>query len=234
VTANTSTEVLTAVGGHDFRQGQIIRFLTAGTLPTGISAATDYYVLDPDNQNGTFRVSATATGGPVNISGAGSGEIFCGVLAAGVRIAGSFSDQIGRPERTASDSAEYLPRYFMVGLPAGGRCEIGGGVGRGSGLIRLDLGYSAGTVQVVASDSAAELDRPAVCLLADSTLLAVDVVSADVGIAAHDGEASVVGAITQASGTIYCGDVGAASVTKQGGRLLSRVMTVSGQISIKG
>jgi hypothetical protein len=234
VTANTSTEVLTAVGGHDFRQGQIIRFLTAGTLPTGISAATDYYVLDPDNQNGTFRVSTTATGGPVNISGAGSGEIFCGVLAAGVRIAGSFSDQIGRPERTAADSAEYLPRYFMVGLPSGGRCEIGGGVGRGSGLIRLDLGYSAGTVQVIASDSAAELDRPAVCLLADSTSLAVDVVSADVGIAAHDGESSVVGAITQASGTIYCGDVGAASVTKQGGRMLSRVMTVSGQIAIKG
>lgn len=234
VTANTSTEVLTAVGGHDFRKGQVIRFLTSGTLPTGISAATDYYVLDPDNQNGTFRVSASASGGPVNISGAGSGEIFCGVLAAGIRVANSFSDQIGRPERTASDSAEYLPRYLMIGLPSGARCEIGGGVGRGSGLIRIDFGYSVGTVQVLASDSSAELDRPSVCLLADSVSLAVDVSAADVGIAAHDGEAAVVGAITQASGTLYCGDVGAASIAKNGGRLLSRVLTVSGTVSIKG
>jgi hypothetical protein len=234
VTANTSTEVLTAAGGHDFRPGQVIRFLTSGTLPTGISAATDYYVLDPDNQNGTFRVSTTVAGGPVNISGAGSGDIFCGVLAAGVRIASSFSDQIGRPERAASDTAEYLPRYLMLGLPSGGVCEIGAGVGRGSGLIRMDLGYSAGTVQIVRSDSSAELDRPSICLLSDSTLLGVEIVAADVGIAAHDGESATVGAITQSAGTLYCGDVGAASITKQGGRLLSRVMTVSGSISIKG
>ncbi len=234
VTANTSTEVLTAAGGHDFRQGQIIRFLTSETLPTGISGGTDYYVLDPDNQNGTFRVSTTASGGPVNISGAGSGEIFCGVLAAGIRIAGSFSDQIGRPERTSADSVEYLPRYLMLGIASGGVCEIGAGVGRGSGLIRMDLGYSAGAVQLVRSDSSAELDRPSICILSDSTLLGVDIVSADVGIAAHDGESSTVGVVTQSAGTLYCGDVGVASITKQGGRLLSRVMTVSGAISIKG
>jgi hypothetical protein len=234
VTANTSTEILTAAGGHDFRQGQVIRFLTSGTLPTGISAATDYYVLDPNNQNGTFRVSATATGGPVNISGAGSGEIFCGVLAAEIRIAGSFSDQIGRPERTDAESVEYLPRYLAMGLPTGARCEIGAGIGRGSGLIRMDLGYSLGTVQVIRSDSSAELDRPAVCLLADSTGLTVDIVAADVGIAAHDGEVSVVGAVSQSSGTLYCGEVSAASITKQGGRLLSRLLTVSGPLSVKG
>jgi len=234
VTANTSTEVLTAVGGHDFRKGQIIRFLTSGTLPTGISGGTDYYVLDPDNQNGTFRVSVTASGGPVNISGAGSGEIFCGVLAAGVRIASSFSDQIGRPERTSADSAEYLPRYLMLGLPSGGVCEVGGGVGRGSGLIRMNLGYSAGSIQIIRSDSSAELDRPSICVLSDSTLLGVEIVSADVGIAAHDGESATVGAITQSAGTLYCGEVGAASITKQGGRLLSRVLTVSGNVSIKG
>lgn len=234
VTANTTTEVLTAAGGHDLRQGQVIRFLTSGTLPTGISGGTDYYVLDPDNQNGTFRVSTTAAGGPVNISGAGSGEIFCGVLAAGIRIAGSFSDQIGRPERTTTDSVEYLPRYLMLGIVSGGVCEIGAGVGRGSGLIRMDLGYSAGTVQLVRSDSSAELDRPSICLLSDSTLLGVDIVSADVGIAAHDGESSTVGAVTQSAGTLYCGDVGVSSIAKQGGRLLSRVMTVSGTVSIKG
>lgn len=234
VTANTSTEVLTAVGGHDFRQGQIIRFLTAGTLPTGISAGTDYYVLDPDNQNGTFRVSATASGGPVNISGAGSGEIFCGVLAAEIRIAASFSDQIGLPERTSADSVEYLPRYMKLGIASGGICEIGAGVGRGSGLIRLDFGHSAGSVQLVRSDSSTELDRPSICLLSDSTSLGVDIVSADVGIAAHDGESSTVGAVTQSAGTLYCGDVGVASIAKQGGRLLSRVLTVSGSISIKG
>jgi hypothetical protein len=234
VTANTSSEVLTAAGGHDLRQGQVIRFATAGTLPTGISVATDYYVLDPDNQNGTFRISATATGGPLNITGAGSGAIFAGLQAADIRIAASYANQIGRPERTDADSVEYLPRYLAIGLPAGGVCEIGAGVGRGSGLIRMDFGHSLGLAQIVRSDSAAETDRPAICMLCSGGAIDIDVVSADVGIAAYDGETSTVGAIIQTSGTLYCGDVDAASITKQGGRLLSRLLTVDGEISIKG
>lgn len=235
VTANTSTEKLTAAAGHDLRAGQIVRFLTAGTLPTGISAGTDYYVLDPDNEAGTFRVSTTATGTAVNITGAGSGDIFCGVLATDIRIAASFTDQIGREERTSQNSAEYLPRYLQLGLASGGVCEIGGGnSGRGSSLIRLDLGYSLGTVQIVRTDSTGEIDRPSCAILADSGSLAVDVVNGDVGLAAFESESVIVGAISQNSGTLFCGDATAASLTKQGGRLLSRSLTVSGEISIKG
>lgn len=235
VTADTGTEILTAAAGHDFRKGQVVRFQTAGTLPTGISAATDYYVLDPDNEQGTFRVSATATGAAVNITGAGSGDIFCGVLATDIRIAASFTDQLGREERTAQNSVEYLPRYLQLGLPAAGVCEIGGGnSGRGSNLIRMDLGYSLGTVIVIRTDSTGETDRPSCSILADSASLAVDVANGDVGLAAFEAESTTVAGISQNSGTLFCGEVSAASIEKNGGRLLSRALTVSGDISIKG
>ena len=234
VTANTSSEILTAAAGHDLREGQVIRFLTTGTLPTGISAATDYYVLDSSTENGTFRISATASGGPVNITGAGSGVIFCGVLAAQSRIAASFSNQIGRPERTDAGNAEYLPRYLQVGLPSGGVCDIGSGIGRASALIRIDVGNSQGSLNLIRSDSSSETDRPAVSILANSSTFAVSVSGGDLGIAAHDGESSVVGAIMQAAGTIYCGEVTAGSLTKNSGRILSRLLSVSGDVVIKG
>lgn len=234
VTAATSTEVLTATGGHDFRTGQVIRFLTAGTMPSGLSEGTDYYVIDADNETSTFRVSTTATGTAVNVTSTGSGDIYCGVLGT-VREAASFSNQIGRSERTAQNSAEYLPRYFKVGIPLGGVLEIGAGAGRGSGLSRFDVGYSEGTIEIVRTDSSTEIDRPAVCILANSAVAAVELINGDLGIAAHDGESAAIGSLSQNAGTCFVGVASVAgNLTKQGGRLITRSLTVSGTIAMKG
>lgn len=234
VTANTSTEQLVAAAGHDLRNGQIVRFLTGDTLPTGVSAGTDYYVLDADNEAGTFRVSATATGTAVNLTAAGSGDIFCGVLAAEIRIAASFTDSIGREERNSSDTAEYRPRYLQMGLPSTGLCEIGGGAGRGSSLLRLDLGYSEGTLRVIRTDSTSEVDRPSCCLLMESDVLDVELINGDVGLAAFDEETCTLADLVQQSGALFCGEVSVSSLQKQGGRLLSRNLTVAGSIVMQG
>lgn len=58
-------------GAHPFVSGDTVRFTTTGTLPTGLSLATDYFVVNPSAN--AFGV-ALVTGGPaVNITTTGSG-----------------------------------------------------------------------------------------------------------------------------------------------------------------
>ena len=59
--------------GHNFVNGNIVQFYTTGTLPTGISAATDYYVINVSGS--TFQVSATYGGSAVTLSSSGSGTL---------------------------------------------------------------------------------------------------------------------------------------------------------------
>lgn len=59
--------------GHNFVNGNIVQFYTVDTLPTGISAATDYYVISVSDA--TFQVSATYGGSVVTLSSSGSGTL---------------------------------------------------------------------------------------------------------------------------------------------------------------
>lgn len=60
-------------GMHGMTGGETIVFTTTGTLPTGLTAGTTYYVLAAGITTTTFRVSATAGGAAINTSSAGSG-----------------------------------------------------------------------------------------------------------------------------------------------------------------
>lgn len=51
--------------------GQIVSFSTTGTLPTGITAGTNYYVVNRTST--TFQISATVGGTAINFSGASTG-----------------------------------------------------------------------------------------------------------------------------------------------------------------
>lgn len=69
--SNASPGVITLVG-HGFAANYPLVLSTSGTLPTGLTAGTTYYVktvLDAD----TFTVSATVGGAAINTSSAGSG-----------------------------------------------------------------------------------------------------------------------------------------------------------------
>jgi hypothetical protein len=52
--------------------GSIVSFASTGTLPTGITAATNYYVVNRTST--TFQVSATSGGGAISFSGTPSGS----------------------------------------------------------------------------------------------------------------------------------------------------------------
>jgi hypothetical protein len=72
-TASPTTATWT---NHGLPAGAIVQFSNSGgTLPTGIVAATDYYVQNPTS--GTFQLSLTNGGALINVTAAGSGTNTC-------------------------------------------------------------------------------------------------------------------------------------------------------------
>ncbi len=71
-TVDAATNVITISADHGLGVGNIVQFTTSGTLPAGLTLATDYYVLTVPS-TATLTVSATRGGAVVDISGTGSG-----------------------------------------------------------------------------------------------------------------------------------------------------------------
>lgn len=65
-----SPGVLT-LAGHDLADGERVRLITTGALPTGLVANTDYFVRDSSTD--TFRLAATLGGAAINTTGTQSG-----------------------------------------------------------------------------------------------------------------------------------------------------------------
>ena len=57
---------------HSLDEGDVIRFTTTGTLPTGLALSTDYYVVAVPINN-SFYVSATESGTPIVYTDEGTG-----------------------------------------------------------------------------------------------------------------------------------------------------------------
>lgn len=74
---NTGTDIITVPTNTALQTGQLIRLTTTGTLPTGLSLATDYYVIRLSAT--TIQLASSAlnalydTPVPINITGAGAG-----------------------------------------------------------------------------------------------------------------------------------------------------------------
>lgn len=73
VTITNASPAVFTWSTHPLVPGSIIQLTTTGTLPTGLSLATNYYVIATALATGTFEVSATPGGAAVNTSSAGSG-----------------------------------------------------------------------------------------------------------------------------------------------------------------
>lgn len=64
------------ITGHDLTTGLKIQLTTTGTLPTGLSTSTDYFIIVVDEDTVQFSdtlAHALAGTGAINITGAGSG-----------------------------------------------------------------------------------------------------------------------------------------------------------------
>lgn len=84
-TANASTNVLTG-SGRTFTNGDRVRVSnTGGSLPAGLSTLTDYFVISVSGS--TFSLSATSGGSAIDITDAGTGTNFIGVVPEEARTA---------------------------------------------------------------------------------------------------------------------------------------------------
>jgi uncharacterized phiE125 gp8 family phage protein len=79
-TAVAATDVCT-ITGRTLADTDVVRISNSGgQLPAGLSANTDYYVRD--YSSGTFKLAATSGGSAINITDAGTGTHFVGVIPA--------------------------------------------------------------------------------------------------------------------------------------------------------
>jgi hypothetical protein len=75
-TISTASPAVITRADHRLQAGAIVTFSSTGTLPTGISATTEYYVLADGLTNNTFKVTATfGSVIGVNTTAGGSGTI---------------------------------------------------------------------------------------------------------------------------------------------------------------
>jgi uncharacterized phiE125 gp8 family phage protein len=86
-TFNATTDVVTTAG-RSFTDGAVVRVSVSGSnsavLPTGLSANTDYYVINASGN--TCKLSTSAGGSAIDLSG-GTGAFFIGEIPASVKTA---------------------------------------------------------------------------------------------------------------------------------------------------
>lgn len=75
---NTGTETIT-ISNHGFLNDNQVQFATTGTLPSPLSSAQPYYVIDATTNS--LRVSTTPSGSVVNLTSVGSGTHTIQVVA---------------------------------------------------------------------------------------------------------------------------------------------------------
>lgn len=87
---DTAGDTLTAPGANK-KAGDVVQLETDGSagssVPVGLTATTAYYVVNPTNNGDTFQVASTPGGAALDITGAGTGPYFVGLLPKQVRQA---------------------------------------------------------------------------------------------------------------------------------------------------
>ncbi len=97
VTIDPATDLFTATG-HGLQVGDQLSFSASdGELPAGLSANTTYYVIASGLSADAFRVSATAGGGTINITGTATGTYqFLRQGATEIDVVGFSANRLGR------------------------------------------------------------------------------------------------------------------------------------------
>lgn len=73
VTITIASPAVVTWTAHGLRAGAVVNFTTSGSLPTGLTVGTNYYVIAAGLAANTFEVSASPFGAAVNTSGSQSG-----------------------------------------------------------------------------------------------------------------------------------------------------------------
>jgi len=138
-TITTASPAVVSLTAHGLVEGDAIYFTTTGTLPTGLSADTTYYVKSTGNAN-TFQVSLTRTS---------SATAFTAGTAVNTTVAGSGTHTVVKAPYGVPSSLNFYVPDFRGRTPVG-IDNIGG---TDAGLLSLTNALGgAGGVQTVTLD----------------------------------------------------------------------------------
>ena len=202
-TVNTSTNVVTFTTQADFVTDQIVRvFNTGGGLPTGLAAATNYYILDFDRPTQTCRLSASSGGSAINITGTGTGTQTAHVTLTEMRVFLSYGGQIGLPQVDENDIWESLQTYLTVGATL---VNVGKGRGPGSGLFKLDTFSEQTTINVYDTGGVTTPGEHAFQWVGTHASNTITQLEGDVGVSVLPFETATLIAVVQRGGALELG-----------------------------
>lgn len=239
-TVDTSTDYLIPSGDHDLKEGQKVGVWTSNTLPSGLAAATAYYVRNLSMVTGKFQLATTPLGDAVNITSSGTGTHTVGMRYSKILDLASYTGKVGMPWMNSGGYKEYRPLDLKCGLTPdaiNSECEqlvtIGQGIGNGSNCFNLNLSDHAGTVEILNSGRSSD-SKPAVHLLLNNDSTDINVYGGEVGVAMRPGETSTFGDLVIRGGTVSLGEVAFATIDKTGGSFgLVNQATISGVTQIR-
>lgn len=220
----------------DLVDGQRVYVRSTGTLPTGLSANTAYYVQRGSDPR-RISLSATLGGTPIALSG-GSGTHTVFVKLAGLKTLASWTGWIGTPTINPEGKyREYRPLYWEVDFADASPVVLGeGNAGSGSPLTRLDYGNSSLSPEVVSTAGSRETTLPA-CLLLGTNNQRLEIMDGSVGVALLTNEVSTINQLVIRGGEVSLGAgvtfPTGAKIDKTSGNLLS-LATLDGSILIRG
>ena len=118
----TRSNTFATVTEHHFAEGQKVRVKSDDTLPTGLAAATDYYVLNATTFG--FQLSATRGGTAMAISDDGTGTHTIAVELNSLQQNNRYTGRIGLPQRNVGGYYEYRPLNLLIGILASGNKTV--------------------------------------------------------------------------------------------------------------
>ena len=212
-----------------FQTGQKIRVRSAGTLPAGLSATTDYYltksaIAAADN---TFHLATSANGPPVNLTSAGTGPHTATVKLNTLTAPSRFTGAVGLPRRTDAGNLEYRPTALEIDVDT---VNIGTGPGFGSGRLRLNT-QTATACFVFATSGASDPDSNALEWDAAAAGSTYTQFQGDAAIATRGGTATLTTAALH-GGTLYLGrGTTVQNVTRTQGLLITDTAAMTGTLN---
>jgi hypothetical protein len=116
VTISIASPAVVTWNSHGFTGGEVIKFTTTGTLPTGLSPLTRYFVLSAGIGLNSFRISAEPGGTPVDTTGSQSGTQRAGLVTGRVGDSTFAVVAVGTEEvtRVAGSKFVFLGKEYVI------------------------------------------------------------------------------------------------------------------------
>jgi hypothetical protein len=216
--------------------GQVVTLTTTGTLPSGLSAGTNYYIVNVNVDARTFQLSTSLAGTPVTMSDSGMGTHTVGVRLNQLECSAAWSGTIGLPTYNASGYLEYRQQFLHIGMLASGTQQIWIGSGAsGSGSSRIKLDTDVDRVDLLVEQTGSGNDGlPAIYFRGNNSGNTVQVLGGELCTAPLPGDVAALASVVIRGGQVLLG-LGTnliGPLTKTSGTLTIDQAAINGTVTV--